>query len=156
MAHAKLGWTWPVMATVSTGEIVVILEFPRERPAREFRRQLDQHYRLHPRKFLNIHYEYMEEARAAMYRHILDEPSSSPRTAPVKNVADPARAESPPLVRLYQRIMGYLSRLIGLSPSARESASPVTQMGTECRYWIGEEPLDKGDWMSTSRHTKRR
>jgi hypothetical protein len=64
------------MATVSTGEIVVILEFLRERPAREFRRQLDLYYQSRPRKFLDIHVEYMPEATAKLYRHILDDCST--------------------------------------------------------------------------------
>ena len=100
------------MGTVATGEMVIILEFTREKPAVEFVQFLKKHYETHPRKFLEIHPEYMPESTAKLYRHILAEPSASPPTAPAKNAAAHAPAASPPAASRFRQTPVTLSPLM--------------------------------------------
>ena len=76
MAHAKEGWTHAVMGTTAAGEIVIVLEFPRQWMAERFLHGLALYYQHHVRRLNHLCIEYMPESRAKYYRHLLADSST--------------------------------------------------------------------------------
>ena len=136
MATHRDGFVWVLTAIDRSGRRKKLAERPTRLELRFLRRWWMAWLKKHPREFHSLREHYLTVGEASLFEWAERKPSTkSQPIAPAPNVATGSRTASPPLVRLYLRTVGALSRLIHLCRLIRWSRCRGTRLVSQFPCW---------------------